>query len=94
MTADPAFGESLLLFIKCELEGRKWQISEDCRLVARVERTEAFGPRDRLYGVPSGAVIISRIEEGVVVASLKLQTSFEDFGGHVDDGGSKVCNKT
>jgi hypothetical protein len=44
--------------------------------------------------MPSRTIIVSRIEEGVVVASLKLQTGFEDLGGDVDDGCSEVRNKT
>lgn len=44
--------------------------------------------------MPRRPVVVSRIEEGVVVPSLKLQTSFEDLRGNVDDGRSEVCNKT
>jgi hypothetical protein len=43
--------------------------------------------------MPSRPVIVSGLEKRVVVASLKLQTGFEDFGGNVDDRRSEVCNE-
>lgn len=40
------------------------------------------------------AIVVARFEPGVVVTSLKLEASFEDFGGDVDKRGGEVCDES
>lgn len=41
-------------------------------------------------GVDGAAIVVAGFEPGVVVAALELETSFEDFGGYVEEGGGEV----
>lgn len=58
------------------------------------ERRGALCPDDCACGVEGAAVVVAGDEMGVVVASLQLQSGFEDFGWHVDNGSRQVSQES
>jgi hypothetical protein len=51
---------------------------------------KALGLNNRARGMHGGAVVVARVEEGVVVAALELEARFEDFGRDVYGGSGEI----
>lgn len=92
--ADPASGHILLLLVQSELNGRKWKISKDGRLVTIVEGGESFLSNDGPGGIDGGAVVVTRGEEGIVVSPLELETSLQNFRRNVNERSGKIGEET
>lgn len=90
----PLDGHPVLLFVERELQGREREVAEDGRLISVEQRGNAFLSNDRAESVRGRSVVVSRIEEGVVVASLQLHPSLQYFRGDVDDGSGEVGKET
>jgi len=91
--ADVMLCQVALLLVKSKLQGGKGQVAPQRGLVSVEEGTEAFCPVDCPRGIEGGAVVVARVEVGVVEAALQLEASLEDLGGHVDGGGGEVGNE-
>lgn len=90
----PLLCEFALLFVKCELQGGKWEVSHNRGLVSRIKRSKPFCSRYCLGRIPGRFIVVSRIEEGIVVSSLELQSGLEDFGGDIDNRRCEIGEKT
>lgn len=58
------------------------------------QRRGALGAHDRFCGVKGVAVVVAGREVRIIVAPLELEAGLENFGGHVDDGGSEVTKES
>lgn len=90
LVADPGLGHFLLFLIKGKLKCGEGEIAGEGGLVSGEELGQAFETDDGAEGVKSAAIVVTGVEEGVVVAALELQARFEDFAGHVEGGGGEV----
>lgn len=79
-----------LLLVKGELQRGKGQVAAEGGFVAVEEGAVAFDSGDCARGVNGGAVVVARVEVGVVVTALQLQAGFEDFRGDVCGGCGEV----
>jgi hypothetical protein len=57
------------------------------------QRTEAFCSDNHTSGVEGGAVVVARVEEGVVVSTLQLKASFQNLRGYVCGCRSEITEK-
>ena len=90
----PSLCKPALLFIKGKLQCREREVSDDRGFVSRIKCTKPFDSCYRFRRIPGGLVVVTGIEERIIVSALQLQPRLEDFGGYVDNRGGKVGNET
>lgn len=66
----PALGKPPFLFVKGELQGRKWEVSDNCGLVARIKGPQSFFSGYGLCRIPCRLVVVAGVEEWIVVSTL------------------------
>jgi hypothetical protein len=76
---NPFFGQSTFLFVESKLKGGERKVTVDGGPVPVEECGVSLLSDDCTERIPGGAVIISRVEVRVVVASLELQSRLQDF---------------
>lgn len=54
----------------------------------------AFCPDNCPHSIDGGAVVVARVEIGVIVSTLQLQSRFKHFGGNVCGRSGKVSDQT
>lgn len=82
------------LFVESKLQSRKGQVSSQSGFVTEEERSQALLSINRFERVVEASVVVSRVEVGVVVSPLKLQTGLEHLGWHVPHRRHQVTQKS
>lgn len=80
----------MLLFVESELQGREGEVTVYGGPVSVEQRRETFLANDSAQSIRGGAVVVARIEMGVVVPSLQLQSRLQDLGGNIDNRSSQI----
>lgn len=82
------------LFPEHELKRGEGEVSAEGGLVAVEQGRKPFVANNCSRRIHGSAVVVARMEVRIVISTLQLEASFENFGWDIDDRCSKVAKKS